>query len=304
MQGGQGPISHPGCSASHGVPPCSPRGPSRSVQAPAPEGPRSWGWARANQLPHSHEKRLQAGRASSGSWVPAASGLLLCLQQLPHNIVSTQLSGIPTQSDFLHSAALPIPKDHAMPAMARQPLFPSQLGQRGNRASATAAWGLGTAAATSLWLPTLSLSLSTGQNRLQKVAPEIRAYSRGQGWKGASTPPGPSCALGLGAGGTSLTLVLPAAGRKWKETENWRLSLLLHHSFSSSPSCLGPQAPSSLGDHPQSKAPEPALSPGLAKLPPRQQPLTLLPRVSLWASGWKVALVTQTATGTAAVMSA
>lgn len=263
-EGDQGPSPAPGAAPAgqQESPPPTPRSPKTARQKHPRASPRratqqsSWGQARANQPCHSHTTGWK------GSRVPAASELLLCLQQHPRNIVSNQLSGNPTQSDFLHSAALPIPRHCAMPVTARRSLSPSQLGQRGNRASATAAWGPGTTAAMSLWLPTLLLSLSTGQNRQQEVAPKTRAYPRGQGQRGPPAPLLPSCAPGLSAGSTSLALVLAAVGRKWKETENLQLSLLLHHSFSSSPSCLGPRAPSSPGDCSQSKAPEPAPAQG------------------------------------------
>lgn len=162
------------------VPPPFPKLPHRSIHTPAPDVPGSWGRARADQSPPATRERRRLG----GLAAPVTSGLL-CLQQHPRITVSDQLSGVPTQSDFLHSAALPIPGHRAT---AGGPWSPRQRGQRGNRASAPAAWGLGTAAASSLWLPTLSLSSSTGQNRQQEIAPETRAYPWGQGTTSPSAP--------------------------------------------------------------------------------------------------------------------
>lgn len=78
----------------------------------------------------SRPSQLRAGRAPSRSPGLSFCGFPLCLQQHPRNIVSNQLSSFPTQSDFLHSAARPVPGDRATRATCWWSLSSSQLGQR------------------------------------------------------------------------------------------------------------------------------------------------------------------------------
>lgn len=104
------PAPQAGCSPSRAVG-GSPRSPKA---APAPADPDSCGLGRLPPAPQ--------GFLSVDSPCACSS--------TPRNIVSNQLSSFPTQSDFLHSAARPLPGDRATRATCWWSLSSSQLGQR------------------------------------------------------------------------------------------------------------------------------------------------------------------------------
>lgn len=256
-----------------GAAPDSP--PKNSLAEPSPhqhKGPgSSWGQAQVTQPPHGHQKGWTGFPRA-----PAASGFLLCFAAAPVTSLSSSALS-PTQSDILHSAAVPSPTGVPWPGGS---LSPSQLGQKGNRTSVTAAWG-------PLRPPLYGFQPYHCPCQHDKTSSK-RWHLRAEPVPGdrAGGEHQPLCPPGLSAGDTSLALVLPAISRRWKNTEN---SLFFK-----------PQLPRSMGSL-QSRDPEPRAGkscwPGSSRS--RSCPESLSGRLD-----GKAALMTHTATGRAAVMSA
>lgn len=209
-----------------GAAPDSP--PKNSLAEPSPhqhKGPgSSWGQARVTQPPHGHQKGWTGFPRA-----PAASGFLLCFAAaaITSSLSSSALS--PTQSDILHSAAVPSATTVPWPG---GPLSPSQLGQKGNRTSVTAAWGR-------LRPPLYGFQPCHCPCQHDKTSSRrwhLRAeLSQGTGLEGSTSPSAPRVCLQ--AIPCSLLFFQPPA----EDGKTPRIH------FSSSRSCLGPWAPSRAG---------------------------------------------------------
>lgn len=187
--------------------------------APAPEYPGSRA-AADRQEPRSqstacHESMLQA-RASSCSWVHDSSGLLLSFQQHSCNIISNQFSGSPSQRDFCIVLLF-----LSQGATCWWCLSSSQLRQRENRAPVVVAGEprdvqecghISMASNAVTVLANAPEQSAKGSTRDQSLS-QAGAGGECQSCHPSACPPGLKC--------TSLTLVLLAVDRKWKETENW-----------------------------------------------------------------------------------
>lgn len=163
----------------------------------------------------SRPSQLRAGTAPSRSPGLSFCGFPLCLQQHPRNIVSNQLSSFPTQSDFLHSAARPVPGDRATRATCWWSLSSSQLGQREKRDPGTAAVGLGDVQACGHSSPA-SAAVAVLVSRTKEAARgSTRDQSLSQGsWRSPrAVPRGSRCGQPLAC------FQQPAAN--WKEAESW-----------------------------------------------------------------------------------
>lgn len=181
-----------------------------------------------------HESMLQA---ASRSWVHASCGFLLCLQQHSCNTISNQPRGFPAQRDFCIVLLF-----LSQGATCWWSLLSSQLRQRENRAPVIVAVEPSDVQECGHISMAFNAVTALANATKQAAKGSTRDQSLSQTGAGGGCQPCHPSAIPSRSQCTSLTLVLLAVDRKWKETENWRLSLLLQHSSSSSPSCLVPPA--------------------------------------------------------------
>jgi len=199
-----------GCPSPLWVQPQPVRGvpPSTAPQRP---GSRAAGdGAGANQPPPSPEERPKAGSASSGSRVPAASGLLLRLQQHPVTLSLTSSVASLPKVTFLHSAALPVPRHRATPAAARRPCPPASRGRGGTEPQQQQPRDR--CRRVSMASNPVAVLISRTE-QAARGSTRDQSPRQGQGRRGAPAPLPPSCAPALGAGRPSLT----RSSRRWRK---------------------------------------------------------------------------------------